>query len=154
VQLIPEAVDQPRRDLAKPVAPKETLQVAEPPLIVIDGVFVETKLLGAPPALGKDTEALVDMHAERRHRVLETVLARLEPRRNPRSPVDLLRDPLRLQLGAGPVPALLVGAERDLLVATVGAHLCAVADRLAICPRALEDVPNRRPGHQATLLKF
>lgn len=84
MQLIPEAVDQPRRDLAKPVAPKETLQVAESPLVVVDGVFVEAKLLGPPPPLRKAMEALVDMQAERRHRVLETVLARLEPRRNPR----------------------------------------------------------------------
>jgi hypothetical protein len=45
VELIPESVDQPRCDLAEAVAIEELLQVAEPPLVVVDRVVVETELL-------------------------------------------------------------------------------------------------------------
>src|SRR5207248_311413 len=103
------------------------------------------------PPLGEHTEGLVDLHAERRHRLIEPVLAWLKPRRNPRPALDLLHDPLGLELRPRPVPSLLVGAERDLLVAAVGPHLRAVADGFAVRPRALHDVALGWPGHQITL---
>jgi hypothetical protein len=45
VQLVPEAVDELRRDLAQSIAAEEPLEVAEPPLVVVDGVLIKTELL-------------------------------------------------------------------------------------------------------------
>ena len=59
-ELVAEAVDQPRRDLAQPVAAEEPLQVVEPPAVVDEGLLREVELLGAPPALRRTAEGLVD----------------------------------------------------------------------------------------------
>lgn len=138
-ELVAEPVDQSRRDLVQAVAAEEPLQVAEPPFIVVDGGWLDPQLLGAPPALGKYAERLVILDAELGHLLLKAILARLQSWGDPCRALDLLDDPFDLKLGAGAVPALLVGAERDL-IAAIRTDLSAVADGHAIRPGAFQDV--------------
>lgn len=74
MELVTEAVDDARGDLAEAVAAEELLDVAEPPLVVIDRVRGEPELLGEPPSFGEHPEALVDRDAEVGHRRLESIL--------------------------------------------------------------------------------
>ena len=152
-ELVAEAVDEPRRDLAQPVAAEEPLEVPEPPAVVDERLLGQVELLGAPPSLGEHAEGLVDRASRARpSRRSSRSSPRLKPRRHPRAPLDLLDDPLGLELRPGPIPALLVGAEGDLVVAAVRTHLRAVADGLPVRPRALDDVALGWAGHQKTCL--